>query len=286
MKIQAQPHTFAFQTPQQFKEAYLQLYLGTEFEQYQQLNQSLTATDIATYQTQKETLEEYNKQKQAFIRKVQQNSATPQEYETQQQIDVAIKEITLDGKITKYFSIQEKISTPYHRAARVRNNYITQYNPKDRNILLIHGENGTPSLFSDLANILRADGGLVTQSNYHAIPLLEKPEPTQIDTTQPESTPPELTKTIATKTDTQDNNAIDDIIYTAFEICGRNDGKETWPILRHAEKNDGFTLFFLSDAPLHAHCQNDPELKYAKELHKQHKKIFIMTDNYYCPRAL
>jgi len=245
MKITAQPHNFAFQTQEQFFEKYIPMVLGSQYPTYQELKTTLTPTEINLYEKDKKTLEELTKKKQEFIKKVSQTTAIEEDYIQQQQTDDAIKAISLDDRITQYFTFKEKISTPCHRASIVRSTYIQEYNPKERKILIVTGQ-AAPTIVEDIANILRADGGIVKERGHEI----------------------------------EENETFQDMIYCSNEICGSNNGKETWPILYHAEKNDGHTLFFLNASPLSSHCQNDPELKFARELREKGKKILIIGFQY------
>ncbi len=249
MKVQAQPHSFSFPKEEEFAEKYTQIYLADQYDKYQESKATYTPADIQSYNSRKQELKEWQTAKLQFMVKVKNGKATPEDFAQQQENDTTIQSITLDEKIGTFIDVDTKVQHSCHQAKIVRSAYISNYNPQDRKILYITGPN-SPNIFQNLKTILQADGGIIAHQSYDKI---------------------------------REKDTFEDIIYCASEICGaeRDGGKSTWPILSHAEKNEGYTLFFLNFHPLTQHCQNDPELKLARELKQKGKNIMIITSESY-----
>ncbi len=248
MKVQAQPHSFSFQTQEEFFEKYTQIILGEKYQKYQELKSVLTPQEINQYTKDKEKYQELKSERFRLNCQLKRGNAQPEKYNKLEELDTAMNIITFDKKVQEFSTLEEKVKEQKYSASIVRSAYIESYNPQDRKILYLTGPYA-PHVFQNLPDILQADGAIVKE-NWK-------------DTENP--------------TDTYQ-----DIIYTGAEICGgeRNGGKSTWPILNHAEKNDGYTLFFLDNRPLYEHCRTDQEITKVTELAKKGKKIMIFTSNY------
>ena len=141
MKVLAQPHTQAFQTPEQFLAYYAKILLGKEYETYQELKSTITPQEINLYESTKKKLNELKSDIFHFTLKVSRGSATPDDYITQQERDTTLKSLSLDEKVAAFFTLKDKIDGPCSNGSHVRKSYITEYNPKDRKIILYYGEN-------------------------------------------------------------------------------------------------------------------------------------------------
>lgn len=245
MKIIAQPYTFTFPTEEEFKDSFAKIFLGeTQYEKYKQLHTTLDQSAVAAYEKNQKTKKELQSKLFQLTCKIKTDRATAEEHTELEETSKKISQISLDKVIGEYVTLKENLETPTFQASRLRSSYIQEYNPKDRQILIITGQYA-PSITDNLANALRADGGILTQ---------EWP--------------------------TEENQTCYDYIYRAARICGDNNGKDTWPILARAKSYQGTTLFFLNQSHLYEECSKDPELAEARKLIQEGKKIMIITQNY------
>lgn len=246
MKIQPQPYSFQFQSEDEFTDSFGILKFGEKYKEFKELEARLKDDEIKLYEKERYEFEEYVRKSNRFAAKVTALEAKEDDYKEQKTRQESVEKLRLDEKVKRFFEIKDEINRACRIAKIVRNCYITNYNPRNRKIKYTDGEgaerNYVPAHFSDIKEILKADGGLIL-----------KPE----------------------------EEGYDDIIFCGGEICGGTDGRTTYPVLWHAEQTEGFGIFFIQYRPLVQHCRDDEELKKARELRENKRNIMIIADDYY-----
>ncbi len=230
-------------TVEEFLNIYGTIQFGKSFDDYNELKKKLTLEEIENYRKDKLEYDSLSKKTNIFTEKVKKNNANEDDYNQQRERDKKVKSLNLNPEINKFLSLEKDILPEFKLASEIREVYIKDYIPKDRSIKWIEGNYNSPAppIFRNLQNILKADGASIYE---------------------------------------RENNSFDDIIYCGGEICGRTDGQDTYPVLRHAKETDNFGLFFIAYRPLIEHCRGDQELRTAIELKQQNKKIIIITNGY------
>ena len=242
MKVIPQSYSFPFQSAEEFSHKFAALLFGKSHDEYLELKGRLTIEEIEFYKKSKAQFDDLTKETQQFAEKIRRTSATDEDYARQRERDAAIKSLKLDPGIAKYLSLEENISRECSLSLNIRNAYLTDYNPNGRRIKWVETT------------------------------TWESPAPIRFRN---------LEKVLGADGAIIDNNKFDDMLYRGGHICGRTDGKDTWPLLMHAEKTKGFALFFIQYEPLTTYCSTDSELKKARELAKAKDNVIIVTDTYY-----